>query len=333
MSIPPGPTTRAKASPIVGRILQDGYRERVALATKMPSWLIEKREDFDYYFFRQLERLQTDHIDFYLLHTLNQAYWDNYVKLKVFDWAEKQLADGRIRKLGGFSFHDHLSVFEQILNGYDHWSFCQIQYNYMDVEFQAGQRGLKMAAERGLGVVIMEPLRGGSLAKDPLPLRSKLSGIRRCGLEAGGMGGLAVALESAGGQCGALGHVNDGARERKFDQCRTSGVNSLSAEQCQVMKDVQQAWKGLAPVACTHCEYCLPCPNGGVQIPQIFEIYNNAVIYDNQTRGGQRQYQSQIPEEGQANNCVECGACESLCPQALTIIDYLKDAHAYLGEG
>jgi predicted aldo/keto reductase-like oxidoreductase len=97
------------------------------------------------------------------------------------------------------------------------------------------------------------------------------------------------------------------------------------------MKDVQQAWKGLAPVACTHCEYCLPCPNG-VQIPQIFEIYNNAVIYDNQTRG-QRQYQSQIPEEGQANNCVECGACESLCPQALTIIDYLKDAHAYLGEG
>ncbi len=321
---------QGEGEPIVGRILQDGYRERVALATKMPSWLIEKREDFDYYFFKQLERLQTDHIDFYLLHTLNQAYWDNYVELKVFDWAEKQLADGRIRKLG-FSFHDHLSVFEQILNGYDHWSFCQIQYNYMDVEFQAGQRGLKMAAERGLGVVIMEPLRGGSLAKDPPPAVVKAVWDQadvdwkpaEWGLQwLWNQPEVSVVLSGMS----TMEHVKE-----NLTSAGRSGVNNLSAEQCQVMQDVQQAWKGLAPVACTHCEYCLPCPNG-VQIPQIFEIYNNAVIYDNQIRG-QRQYQSQIPQESRADNCVECGACESLCPQALTIIDYLKDAHAYLGEG
>ena len=152
-----------ESEPLLGRILQDGYREKVGLATKMPSWLIEKKEDFDFYFSRQLERLQTDHIDFYLLHTLNQAYWNTYLELRVFDWAEKQLADGKIRHLG-FSFHDNFSVFKSILDGYDNWDFCQIQYNYMDVDYQAGERGLKAAAERGLGVVIMEPLKGGKLA-------------------------------------------------------------------------------------------------------------------------------------------------------------------------
>jgi hypothetical protein len=157
------------SEPFVGRVLKDGYREKVFLATKMPSWLVKSQEDLERFFTTQLERLQTDHVDFYLLHALNAGNWDNYLKVKVFDWAERKLSAGQIRHLG-FSFHDRYEVFKQILNGYDNWDFCQLQYNYMDVNEQAGRRGLLEAAEKGLGVIVMEPLRGGKLAvQNPPP--------------------------------------------------------------------------------------------------------------------------------------------------------------------
>ena len=313
----------------LGKALQDGYREKVALATKMPSWLIEKQEDFDYYFSTQLERLQTDHIDFYLLHALNQGYWDTYLKFHVFDWAEKQMAEGKIRHLG-FSFHDEFPVFEKILTGYDHWDFCQIQYNYMDTDYQAGARGLKMAAERGLGVVVMEPLKGGKLAIEVPPNLVKNVFDRaetpRKPAE--------WALQWLWNQP-EVGVVLSGMST--FDQvdlnlasASRSGVGSLSTEEVRIVEQARDAWQGLAPVACTHCEYCLPCPSG-VLIPQIFEIYNNSMMYGQQERG-QRAYQNQIAEASRADACIECGTCETLCPQNLTIIDYLKDAHAYLSE-
>jgi predicted aldo/keto reductase-like oxidoreductase len=314
---------------LVGKILQDGYREKVALATKMPSWLIEKVEDFDYYFSAQLERLQTDHIDFYLLHALNQKHWDNYLNLKVFDWVEKQMADGKIRHIG-FSFHDEYPVFEKILTGYDHWDFCQIQYNYMDVDYQAGERGLKLASERGLGVVIMEPLKGGKLAIEvpPAPVKAVFDQAERTWKPA------EWALQWLWNQV-EVGLVLSGMStfeqvEQNLVSASRSGIGSLSASEVNTIENVRNAWQGLAPVACTHCEYCLPCPND-VLIPQIFAIYNNAMMYGEQERG-QRTYESQIAEANQADACIECGECESLCPQHLTIIDYLKDAHAYLSK-
>ena len=314
---------------LVGKILQDGYREKVALATKMPSWLIEKVEDFDYYFSAQLERLQTDHIDFYLLHALNQKHWDNYLNLKVFDWVEKQMADGKIRHIG-ISFHDEYPVFEKILTGYDHWDFCQIQYNYMDVDYQAGERGLKLASERGLGVVIMEPLKGGKLAIEvpPAPVKAVFDQAERTWKPA------EWALQWLWNQV-EVGLVLSGMStfeqvEQNLVSASRSGIGSLSASEVNTIENVRNAWQGLAPVACTHCEYCLPCPND-VLIPQIFAIYNNAMMYGEQERG-QRTYESQIAEANQADACIECGECESLCPQHLTIIDYLKDAHAYLSK-
>jgi len=314
---------------LVGKILQDGYREKVALATKMPSWLIEKVEDFDYYFSAQLERLQTDHIDFYLLHALNQKHWDNYLNLKVFDWVEKQKADGKIRHIG-FSFHDEFPVFEKILTGYDHWDFCQIQYNYMDVDYQAGERGLKMASERGLGVVVMEPLKGGKLAIEvpPAPVKAVFDQAERTWKPA------EWALQWLWNQA-EVGLVLSGMStfeqvEQNLVSASRSGIGSLSLIEVRIIEEARNAWQGLAPVACTHCEYCLPCPND-VLIPQIFEIYNNAMMYGEQERG-QRTYESQIAEANQADACIECGECESLCPQHLTIIDYLKDAHAYLSK-
>jgi predicted aldo/keto reductase-like oxidoreductase len=152
---------------VVGKALQGGYREKVKLATKLPVWLVESPADFDRLLNEQLAKLQTDHIDFYLLHALSGPRWrDIVLKHGLLERAEAALADGRIRHLG-FSFHDEYEAFEEIVNGTDLWSFCQIQYNYMDTESQAGVRGLKLAASKGLAVVVMEPLMGGRLADPP----------------------------------------------------------------------------------------------------------------------------------------------------------------------
>ena len=312
----------------LGRALQDGYREKVSVATKMPSWLVEKTEDFDYYFEQQLERLQTDHVDFYLLHTMKKEYWEKYKALNVFEWAERQKAAGKIRNFG-FSFHDEFEVFEEILNGYQGWDFCQIQYNYMDVDYQAGLRGLKLAAERGLGVVIMEPLKGGRLAiaEPPAPVAKAFSQAESPRKPA------EWALQWLWNQPEVSvvlsGMSNFEQVKENIESAGRSGAGSLSEAEVQMMADVRDAWQGLAPVACTHCEYCLPCPSG-VEIPNIFEIYNNSMMYDLQEQG-KRRYLREIPEGSRADECVECGACEAICPQNLTIIDYLKDAHIYLG--
>jgi len=172
------PYHEGKSELIVGRALNDGYRERVRLATKSPTWLLQGAQDFDRILNEQLQKLQTGHIDFYLLHGLNKANWSNVVlKLGLLGLAERALADGRIRHLG-FSFHDDYAGFETIVNGSDLWSFCQIQYNYMDTENQAGTRGLRLAAEKGLAVVLMEPLLGGRLADPPPAIRETIQAIR-----------------------------------------------------------------------------------------------------------------------------------------------------------
>jgi len=318
---------REQSEPLVGKALSDGYREKVHLATKLPSWLIHSQGDMKHYLSVQLERLQTDHIDFYLLHTLNARYWQNYVDLRVFDWAEKEMASGRIRHLG-FSFHDEYPVFERILNGYDHWDFCQIQYNYMDVAYQAGERGLRAAAEKGLGVVVMEPLRGGSLASPtpPPPVAKAFSQSQRDWTP------VEWALQWLWNQPEVSlvlsGMSNPIQTQQNITSAGRSGVGKLTADDLAVMANVQEAWNGLAPVPCTHCEYCMPCAHG-VQIPEVFRIYNTAAIYDNRARG-RDDYKNAISDDGKADCCVECGECEALCPQHIEIIQKLKDAHVYL---
>lgn len=316
-----------QSEPFVGRVLQDGYREKVFLATKMPSWLVKSPEDLDRLFTTQLERLQTDHIDFYLLHALNAGYWDNYLKVRVFDWAEKKLADGQIRHLG-FSFHDRYEVFNRILNGYDNWSFCQLQYNYMDVDEQAGKRGVLEAAEKGLGVVVMEPLRGGKLAvqNPPAQVAEAFSHNQHDWTMA--EWALQWLWDQKEVSLLLSGMSNMEQVEQNLQSASRSGVGSLSDQDRETISRVQHAWSGLAPVPCTACEYCMPCPSG-VQIPRVFKLYNESTMYDRQGRG-QNAYRNDFSDDQRADMCVECGQCEELCPQSIQIIQQLKDAHKYL---
>jgi hypothetical protein len=157
---------RGTSEGFVGKVLKDGYRERVRLATKMPTWLVNSQEDMDKYLNEQLMRLQVDYVDFYLLHGLNKERWPKLKELKVTEWAEKKIDAGKINHLG-FSFHDEYSLFRDIIDSYDGWTLCQIQYNYTDMEYQAGRKGLQYAASKGLAVVVMEPIAGGRLAVTP----------------------------------------------------------------------------------------------------------------------------------------------------------------------
>lgn len=321
------PYHREQGEPFVGRALQDGYRDKVFLATKLPSWLINSQDDMERLLNEQLARLQTDHIDFFLLHALNAKHWKNYVDLRVFEWAESKLAEGKIRHLG-FSFHDKYPVFEEILNGYDHWDFCQIQYNYLDVDEQAGQRGLEAAADKGLGVVVMEPLRGGNLAKNPAP-QAVMDVFDRSG-KTWTPANWSLQWIWNQPQVSLLlsGMTTMEQVEQNLTSAAQSGVHSLTEADLKVVEEVRKVYQELTPVPCTHCEYCLPCPNE-VSIPSIFQIFNESKMFD-QMEHGKRRYNAEVKPENQADQCVECGHCEEMCPQNIQIIDWLKVVHKAL---
>jgi uncharacterized protein len=311
---------------IVGEALKDGYREKIKLATKMPSWLIHKYEDFDKFINEQLEKLKTNHIDFYLLHGLNKRHWPVLRDLDVLSWAEKTLADGRIGRLG-FSFHDDLETFKEIIDASDKWTFCQIQYNYMDTEFQAGTNGLKYAAGKGLAVVIMEPLRGGQLSKEPPESIKKIlknSTVKRSPVDWAlqwiwNQPEVSVVLSGMSSMEQVVENVSSAEH---------SAIASLTDLELAVIDQIRDRYRELSPIPCTSCSYCLPCPSG-VNIPHAFQYYNDAMKYED-PRTARFRYR-QEPREGWADNCVECLECQDKCPQNIPIAEWLKKAHEFLG--
>jgi len=315
-----------RSEPVVGRALKDGYRDKIKLATKLPARLVKTQGDFDRFLNEQLERLQTDHIDFYLLHGLNKLSWPRMRDLNIFKPAEKAIEDGRIRYLG-FSFHDDLNVFKEIVDGYDHWTFCQIQYNFMDTEYQAGTEGLRYAAGKGLAVVIMEPIRGGALAKEPPPKVAELwakTANQRTPAEwalqwVWNQPEVSVALSGMS----TMRHV-----EENLVSADRSGAGSLTDDELELIDQVSKAYRALSPIPCTACEYCLPCPNG-VKIPGVFTLYNDAMIYSDPRRA-QGLYQMRLTEEERGDKCEKCEDCLELCPQQIDIPDWLEKAHAFL---
>jgi predicted aldo/keto reductase-like oxidoreductase len=310
----------------VGRILKAGnYRQRVRLATKLPCWKVETEQDFDPLLNEQLSKLQTDHIDFYLLHGLNKDRWHKMRDLDVLDWANRAIASGRIGYLG-FSFHDDYDAFQEIVDASDQWTFCQIQYNYMDIENQAGTRGLKYAASKGLAVVIMEPLLGGRLVNPPSPIQSlwDAAPVRRS--PAG------WALQWLWNQP-EVSVVLSGMSEMSQveDNLAISGVGTLAAADLETVDEARQLYLSLSPIPCTKCQYCMPCPNG-VNIPRNFEIFNMGKMYD-KFEAARGEYNHWLPEEERASKCIACLDCESLCPQSIQISEWMPIVHSVLGEG
>ena len=309
-----------QSEPFVGSALQDGYRDKVNLASKLPSWLIKSREDMDYYLNEQLRRLRTDVIDFYLIHALNRRYWKNLKEHDIFEFMDSALASGRIRHIG-FSFHDTLDVFKEIIDSYG-WEFCQIQYNFVDTEHQAGLEGLKYAAGKGIGVAVMEPLRGGKLAtnvRDDILSIWNSSGIDRTPA--------AWALRwvwndpDVGVVLSGMSTM-DQVREN-IETAREASPYSMSSSELTIVDKVREEYKKRIKVSCTGCSYCMPCPSG-VAIPTCFDFFNDAYMFDS-IEDHKKAYLRSVKKENRASLCVECGRCEELCPQNIPIIEQLKE--------
>lgn len=311
---------------VVGRALRAGYREKVMLATKLPAWEVKTAADFDTFLDAQLARLGTDHLDFYLLHSMNKDSWPRLRDLGVRQWAEKAMAGGRFHHLA-FSYHDDAEAFAPIVDGFD-WAMCQIQLNFMDPDGQAGVRGLRYAASKGIAVVIMEPLLGGKLVNPPPPVqaiwdtaadkRSPVDWAMRwlwnqpeVSLILSGMNNLDQVKEDV-------------------ELASDPAAGTLTAKEKALYDKARAAYKDLTVIPCTACGYCMPCPQG-VDIPGNLGVYNEGIVYDKpEAARGQYDWwkyafemQHILDYDVRALNCIQCGECDGKCPQSIPISTWM----------
>jgi predicted aldo/keto reductase-like oxidoreductase len=312
---------RGMSEVVVGKALRDGYREKVKLATKMPVAQVNTYEDFDKFLNEQLKRLQTDHIDFYLLHGLRKERWPKVRDLGVYEWADEKIKEGKIGHLG-FSFHDDLPLFKEIVDSRD-WDFCQIQYNYMDTKYQAGKEGLHYAAKKGIAVVIMEPIAGGRLAINPPDAVKKLwkEGHHRWKPAEWALQWVwnqpevSVVLSGMSTMEQVVENVKAAGR---------SGAGTLTKDDLKLVDRVAKKYREMGFIGCTGCRYCVPCPKG-VAIPEIFSLFNEFYQKDRDPAVRAR-YKTELKEGQWAKNCVSCGKCEDACPQHLPIRNLIRGA-------
>ena len=315
------PGSEAALGEIVER---NGIRDKINIATKLPQYLIGNGKGLDKYFSDELSRLRTDHVDYYLMHHLTDvAMWEKLKNVGILDWIAEKKKSGRIRNIG-FSYHGNTENFIKILNDYD-WDFCQIQYNYLDEVTQAGVSGLKAAAEKGIPVVIMEPLRGGKLV-NMLPEKAKKL-IRQ---NEKGWSPAEWAFRWLYNQpevTVVLSGMN--SMEMVQENCKTASeadAGSFTDEDFKLLEGVKEAIREKEKVGCTGCRYCMPCPKG-VDIPGAFACYNT--MFTESKREGRFQYAQTVgltKEPAFPSQCVQCGKCEMHCPQELPIREKLKEA-------
>lgn len=310
---------------VVGHALADGYRERVFLATKCPIWKIQTGEDFDTVLDEQLQKLQTDHIDFYLLHALGRERWENTVlPCGLLERLAAAKADGRVRYIG-FSFHDDYSLFQQIVDYWDQWDFCQIQLNYVDKQHQAGIAGLEYAAAKGLGVVIMEPLRGGYLANLPEQASHLAQSSGKTPVE------LALDFLWDRPEVSLLlsGMSNPQQVQDNMAYAERAKPGMLTAQEQELLAQVEQTLRSYEQIACTKCGYCSVCPQG-IAIPEIFAAYNHCRVHMDLFEGKEL-YRKAQGVGALADACVGCCACQEQCPQDLPISQWMPKIHQLLG--
>ena len=317
-----------KSESVVGEALKEGYREKVKLATKSPVWLIEKADDYDRFLDEQLQKLQTDQIDFYLLHGLGAKRWKVIQDLGVLRRAESSVEDGRIGHIG-FSFHDGYDAFQKIVDGYDRWEMCLIQHNYMDIENQAGTNGLRYAASKGLAVVIMEPLLGGNLANPPQEIKAIFDEFDAT------LSPADWALQWLWSQpevsCVLSGMRSMEQVDENIRSAEVSGTHPMSEEELDLIERVRRKFDERVIIPCTKCGYCAPCPNG-VDIQANFELYNRGLMYD-ELLTPRFIYFNRLDEKERAGSCEQCGECEEKCPQKIPISEWMPKVYAVLGEG
>ncbi len=310
---------------VLGKALKDGYRDRVTIATKMPSEYVHDRAGMEALLAEELKKLQTDHIDFYLMHGIDREKWEYFKSIGAPEFFEEMKQAGKIR-YKCFSFHGPYEDFEYILKDYD-WDMVQIQYNFMDVDHQAGTKGLELAGSLGIPVVIMEGLLGGRLANAPDNVQALYDAfpVRRTPVEWAfrwlcNHPEVAVVLSG----CNEAQQIDDNLKI--FD---TVEPGIMSKEELALMDSVREAYLSRTKIGCTGCRYCMPCPND-VNIPGIFSVWNNTALYNTDPAANWDLRRIKENKQG-ADNCVACGACEAACPQHLSIIEDLQTAWKELG--
>lgn len=309
----------------LGRILaENNVRDKVNIATKLPQYLVKKPEHIDKYFTEELRRLQTDHIDYYLMHMFTDIMnWENLVNVGIVEWIEKRKKEGSIRQIG-FSFHGDSEMFIKILNAYD-WDFCQIQYNYMDENTQAGKKGLHAAAAKGIPVIIMEPLRGGKLV-NLLPEEVK----KMMAKDARGWTPAEWSFRWLWNQpevtCVLSGMNSMEMIDENVRIATDVKTNGMTDEDFAFYDKIKENIHKSEKVGCTGCRYCMPCPKG-VDIPGTFACYN--LMYSANKFEGRFEYARNVGVRevpGYVSQCVGCGKCETHCPQNIPIREKLKEA-------
>lgn len=316
------PYHNGKSESFLGKALaKDGYREKVKIATKLPHWSTGSKADMDKILDEQLKKLQTDYIDYYLIHALNGDSWEKCKNKGVIEFLDDALAKGKI-KYAGFSFHGAAEDFNKIVDDYD-WVFCQIQYNYLDTENQAGTAGLEYAASKDIAVMVMEPLRGGNLAKTP-PKEVKAvwnkAEIKRSPAE----WSLKWIWNHPEVTLVLSGMNNDEHIRENMRVADETPPNSMTELELSLVSEAAETFRRVMRVGCTSCQYCMPCPKG-VNIPSCFEMYNSYHTFGD--KGSKFMYlimNGGIGKEATfASQCVNCGLCVKKCPQNIAIPEEL----------
>ncbi len=304
---------------LVGRALQDGYREKVYLATKLPTWIIRSRADMDRILDEQLKRLGVSSIDVYLAHNLIATVWPRMKELGILSFLDEAKRDGRIKHTA-FSFHDTNSLFNEILDAYD-WEVAQMQYNYIDTNYQAGRKGLEAAYKKDIGVVIMEPLRGGFLVNNiPLDLQHEMKQKHPDWSPVEWAFKWLWDQPEIGTVLSGMSNLQQVEENLRVAANAGNGVKGLDADDRQILDKISARFAERLEVNCTACGYCAPCPKG-VNIPKVFSLYNEYGMTDEASIKGTAKmlYTLSLNENEKADSCIGCKKCESKCPQHISI--------------